>query len=306
MDDFFLPEFTFEDIDFDFSMDEEILSSDRETAHKPQISYDHCDNDQTQGFLCERSSVKQMKNSSRNSCSSSTTKPCFPYNFPSELFSFEFSNLSPQTTENTNIDIRSPRLGQGTKRKGCTPGARSPVLAKEHVLAERKRREKLSERFIALSALIPGLKKADKATVLGNAITHLKELQERIRDLEQEKEASRETETMIVVKKSRILVEDETRGSSFSSLGENLDQELPEIEANMSRDDVLIRLHCEKNKGCIVRILNEIERLHLRVMNSTVLPFGDFTLDITVLAKKEKDFCMTVKDLVKSLKLAML
>lgn len=31
--------------------------------------------------------------------------------------------------------------------------------AKDHILAERKRREKLSQRFIALSALIPGLKK---------------------------------------------------------------------------------------------------------------------------------------------------
>lgn len=31
--------------------------------------------------------------------------------------------------------------------------------AQEHVLAERKRREKLAERFISLSALLPGLKK---------------------------------------------------------------------------------------------------------------------------------------------------
>lgn len=31
--------------------------------------------------------------------------------------------------------------------------------AQDHILAERKRREKLSQRFIALSALVPGLKK---------------------------------------------------------------------------------------------------------------------------------------------------
>ncbi|KAK1316994.1 Transcription factor bHLH25 [Acorus calamus] len=29
----------------------------------------------------------------------------------------------------------------------------------DHIIAERKRREKLSQRFIALSAIIPGLKK---------------------------------------------------------------------------------------------------------------------------------------------------
>lgn len=31
--------------------------------------------------------------------------------------------------------------------------------AKDHIMAERKRREKLSQRFIALSAIVPGLKK---------------------------------------------------------------------------------------------------------------------------------------------------
>lgn len=36
---------------------------------------------------------------------------------------------------------------------------RSPVSAQDHVMAERKRREKLSQRFIALSAVVPGLKK---------------------------------------------------------------------------------------------------------------------------------------------------
>lgn len=50
-------------------------------------------------------------------------------------------------------------VGCGTKRKTFSPATRSLVIAKEHVLAERKRREKLSEKFIALSALLPGLKK---------------------------------------------------------------------------------------------------------------------------------------------------
>lgn len=35
---------------------------------------------------------------------------------------------------------------------------------KDHILAERKRREKLSQRFIALSAIVPGLKKVLNST----------------------------------------------------------------------------------------------------------------------------------------------
>lgn len=50
-------------------------------------------------------------------------------------------------------------------KKGCN---RTPLQAQDHVLAERKRRERLSERFVALSAMIPGLKK-----VPTNLITYL-------------------------------------------------------------------------------------------------------------------------------------
>ncbi|PKI31771.1 hypothetical protein CRG98_047838 [Punica granatum] len=37
--------------------------------------------------------------------------------------------------------------------------SRTPLHAQDHVIAERKRREKLSQRFIALSAVVPSLKK---------------------------------------------------------------------------------------------------------------------------------------------------
>lgn len=35
----------------------------------------------------------------------------------------------------------------------------APLTAKDHILAERKRRENISQRLISLSAIIPGLKK---------------------------------------------------------------------------------------------------------------------------------------------------
>ncbi|PPD81217.1 hypothetical protein GOBAR_DD21849 [Gossypium barbadense] len=152
----------------------------------------------------------------------------------------------------------------------------TPLHAQDHVIAERKRREKLSQRFISLSALIPGLKKTDKASVLGDAIKYMKQLQEEVATLE-EQAAKKATESLF-----------------------------PEIEARVSDKDVLIRIHCEKNKGFISNIMNEVEKLHLCVWNTNVLPFGQATLDITIVAQMEAEFSMTVKDLVKSLRLALL
>ena len=67
-------------------------------------------------------------------------------------------NFSPVITngpfENTNY---APKINQGIMRTYTM--TRSPSHAQDHILAERKRREKLSQRFIALSAIVPGLKK---------------------------------------------------------------------------------------------------------------------------------------------------
>ena len=53
-----------------------------------------------------------------------------------------------------------PDLGHGappTRRAGV--GSMSASYAQDHIIAERKRREKINQRFIELSTVIPGLKK---------------------------------------------------------------------------------------------------------------------------------------------------
>ncbi|CAN1815419.1 Transcription factor bHLH25 [Linum perenne] len=184
--------------------------------------------------------------------------------------------------------------GHGTKRPAAAM-SRSPVSAQDHVMAERKRREKLSERFIALSAVVPGLKKMDKASVLGDAIKYLKQLQERAKTLE-EQVNKKTIESVVYVKKSQLSSTDE------NSDGSSNQSQLPEIEARVSGKDVMIRIHCEKHKGCLPKLLSEIEKLHLNVMNSNVLPFGSSTLDITVVAQMDYDFSATTVDLVRNLR----
>nr|KAJ0217975.1 hypothetical protein LSAT_V11C300123800 [Lactuca sativa] len=62
--------------------------------------------------------------------------------------------------------------------------SRNPIQAQDHVLAERKRKEKLNRNFISLSSLIPKLKKMDKASVLEDASIYIKEHQDRVKELE--------------------------------------------------------------------------------------------------------------------------
>ncbi|KAJ4966860.1 hypothetical protein NE237_018709 [Protea cynaroides] len=189
------------------------------------------------------------------------------------------------------------KTGQEIKRV-LLPSNRSNSHSQDHIIAERKRREKLNQRFIALSAIVPGLKKMDKASVLGDAIKYMQHLQGRVKILE-EQAMKKTTESVVVIKKSQISSDDES-----SSSGENFnsdDAALPEIEARVSEKNVLIRIHCEKQKGIIVKTLAEMEKLQLCVINTSAIPFGDTALDITLVAQMEDDFSMKVKDLVKHL-----
>lgn len=91
-------------------------------------------------------------------------------------------------------------------------------------------------------------------------------------------------ESLVFVKKSRLPTEDDTSSCDENSDGRS-DDALPEIEARISEKDVLVRIHCEKRKGVAVKIIGELENLHLSIVNSTVLPFGDTTVNITIIAR---------------------
>ncbi|KAG8478478.1 hypothetical protein CXB51_028271 [Gossypium anomalum] len=216
-------------------------------------------------------------------------------------------NFLPPVTngpyESTNY---APKINNhGVKRTYSM--TRTPSVAQDHIIAERKRREKLSQRFIALSAIVPGLKKMDKASVLGDAVKYVKQLQERVKVLE-EQTKKRTVESVVFVRKSQLSADDESSSceDNNSELGPSSDAALPEIEARVSDHDVLVRIHCENHKGFVAKILSEIENLHLSVVNSTALPFGNSTLDITIIAKKDSEFNITVKDLVKDIRVALL
>lgn len=56
--------------------------------------------------------------------------------------------------------------------------------ATNHMLAERRRRVKQKENFNALRKLVPIISKADKASILGDAIFYLKDLQKQLEELE--------------------------------------------------------------------------------------------------------------------------
>nr|GMD49689.1 transcription factor bHLH18-like [Ipomoea batatas] len=189
------------------------------------------------------------------------------------------------------------------KAKKSGRRGRPPTHTYDHIMAERKRRELLSGQFLALSTIVPGLRKMDKTSVLGETIKYLKQIQERVKTLEEES-SKRTMESVVFVKKSQVSFDDDEEISSGEN-GNSDEQPLPEIETRLCDDHILLRIYCERQKGIIGKIFSEVEKLHLAVVNSSVARFGSLALDITIIVEMEKEFDLPMKHIAKILRSAI-
>ncbi|OEL19907.1 Transcription factor bHLH25 [Dichanthelium oligosanthes] len=181
-----------------------------------------------------------------------------------------------------------------TRRAGVkSAGSMSTPYAQDHIIAERKRREKINQRFIELSTVIPGLKKMDKATILSDATKYVKELQGKLKDLEAGGSNGRSIETVVLVKRpclhAAAAPDDDGSPLSVSSGTPAARKQLPEIEARFSDKSVMVRINCENGKGVAVKVLTEVEELRLSIIHANVMPFSVGTLIITITAKASFD-----------------
>ncbi|KAF6139593.1 hypothetical protein GIB67_033597 [Kingdonia uniflora] len=144
------------------------------------------------------------------------------------------------TNANTNT-FRVPDESKPRKRGRKPANGRDEPL--NHVEAERQRREKLNQRFYALRAVVPNISKMDKASLLGDAITHITDLQTKIKVLEAEKEMT------------------------ISSSNNNQQQlllppmNLPEIEVRTRPNDAIVQVGCPLDTHPVSRVVTAFKEI---------------------------------------------
>ncbi|MQL76254.1 hypothetical protein Taro_008624 [Colocasia esculenta] len=196
-------------------------------------------------------------------------------------------------------DDSSPKpLREGEGGQRFRKGTPQDELSASHVLAERRRREKLNERFIVLRSLVPCVTKMDKASILGDTIDYLKQLLRRIQEMESQiklMESERRTRAAETIRAnpkeqsvqthsspplgdaSQLLISDRGRaaGSNKKKLRvvgagngtvkakavEDMSVQVSIIEA-----DALLELECPHRDGLLLKIMQAVHELGLETL----------------------------------------
>ncbi|KAF3659155.1 Transcription factor bHLH13 [Capsicum annuum] len=169
---------------------------------------------------------------------------------------------SAQTIESEHSDVeascKEDRAGLADEKRPRKRG-RKPANGREeplnHVEAERQRREKLNQRFYALRAVVPNISKMDKASLLGDAIAYITELQKRLRDMESEREL-------------RLGSTSRDGMASEDSPSSEIQIRGPDINIEAANDEVIVRVSCPLESHPISRVIQTFKEAKINVVDS--------------------------------------
>ncbi|KAF0912174.1 hypothetical protein E2562_013062 [Oryza meyeriana var. granulata] len=154
---------------------------------------------------------------------------------------------------------------------------------KNHVMSERRRREKLNEMFLILKSLVPSIHKVDKASILAETIAYLKMLEKRVKELESSSEPShwrpaktRERRRREITRKkvSEVGVNDSDAGRvvNDSNAGREhhwvLSQEAQSnVNVTITNKVVLLEVQCQWKELLMTQLFDAIKGLCLDVLS---------------------------------------
>ncbi|XP_027335699.1 transcription factor bHLH13 [Abrus precatorius] len=155
-------------------------------------------------------------------------------------------------------DDRRPR------KRGRKPanGREEPL---NHVEAERQRREKLNQRFYALRAVVPNISKMDKASLLGDAIAYINELQAKLKTMESEREQFGSTS-----RDGSVL--------EANSRAENHHNRAPDVDIQAAQDGVIVNVSCPIDVHPVSKVIQTLKEAEIGVVESKLTAANDTVL----------------------------
>ncbi|KAJ4962448.1 hypothetical protein NE237_022387 [Protea cynaroides] len=177
----------------------------------------------------------------------------------------------------------------------------------KNLVAERRRRKKLNDRLYTLRSLVPKISKMDRASILGDAIEFVKDLQKKVKDLQDELEEPMEEdgadcnnnnlvpsnqngpnqEVDESMNKSILGIIDRGKITESAITDDKAPQMEPQVEVtHIGAKEFFLRVLCEQKPGGFVRLMEAMKALGLEVVNVNVITFKKLVLNILKVEKR--------------------
>nr|WOV89699.1 MYC16 [Pogostemon cablin] len=159
-------------------------------------------------------------------------------------------------SEHSDSELFLQEPKRAPKKRGRKPnqGREAPL---NHVEAERQRREKLNHRFYALRSVVPNVSRMDKASLLSDAVSYIKELKSKVEELE-----------MQVQVQKKVKRESGSETTSVDQVG--VASSSVEVEVKIVGVDGMIRVQSECANHPAARLMNAIRDLELPVHHASM------------------------------------
>ncbi|KAK7357876.1 hypothetical protein VNO80_17173 [Phaseolus coccineus] len=190
----------------------------------------------------------------------------------------------------------------------------------KNLMAERKRRKKLNDRLYKLRSLVPRISKLDRASILGDAIEYVKDLQKQVKELQDELEENADTESNCINgnndnnnqyagvgelcpnpehAKSQSGLHVGTSGNGYVSkqkqedaavIDKQTQQMEPQVEvALIDGNEYFVKVFCEHRPGGFVRLMESLNTIGMEVVHATVTSHKGLVSNVFEVEKKDSE-----------------
>ncbi|XP_022640714.1 transcription factor ABORTED MICROSPORES isoform X2 [Vigna radiata var. radiata] len=190
----------------------------------------------------------------------------------------------------------------------------------KNLMAERKRRKKLNDRLYKLRSLVPRISKLDRASILGDAIEYVKDLQKQVKELQDELEENADTESNCIngnndnnnnqyvavgepcpnsePAKGQSGLHVGTSGNGYlykqkedaAFIEKQTQQMEPQVEvALIDGNEYFVKVFCEHRPGGFVKLMESLNTIGMDVVHATVTSHKGLVSNVFEVEKKDNE-----------------